>query len=64
MAKLEKTDAGFTVTEVRLDVKAKVPGAGKEAFETAANNARAARAISRLLNAKITIEASCNSFQL
>jgi len=55
--KLEKTDAGFTVTEVHLQVVARVPGASQEAFETAANNAKAGCPISRLLNAKITMEA-------
>ena len=54
---LEKTDAGFTVTEVHLDVTAKIPGASQQAFETAANNAKAGCPISRLLNAKITMEA-------
>ena len=55
---LDKTDAGFTVTEVHLEVRAKIPGASKEAFETAANNAKAGCPISRLLNAKITMDAS------
>ena len=54
----ENTKAGFTITEVHLDVKAKIPGASKEAFETAANNAKAGCPISRLLNAKITMDAS------
>jgi lipoyl-dependent peroxiredoxin len=54
---LEKTDAGFTVTSVHLDVTAKVPGADPKAFETAANNAKAGCPISRLLNAKITMDA-------
>ena len=54
---MEKTEAGFTVTEVHLDVSARIPGASKEAFETAANNAKAGCPISRLLNAKITMEA-------
>ena len=54
---LEKTDAGFTITSVHLDVTAKVPGADKKAFETAANNAKAGCPISRLLNAKITMDA-------
>jgi len=53
---LEKTDAGFTVTAVHLSVRAKVPGADKAAFETAANNAKGGCPISRLLNAKITME--------
>jgi osmotically inducible protein OsmC len=59
--KLEKTDAGFTVTEVHLQVAARVPGASQEAFETAANNAKAGCPISRLLNAKITMEAQLES---
>jgi osmotically inducible protein OsmC len=53
---MEKTDAGFTVTEVHLDVSAKIPGASQDAFETAANNAKSGCPISRLLNAKITME--------
>jgi len=55
---LEKTDAGFTVTKVHLEVTAKVPGASAEAFETAANNAKAGCPISRLLKAEITMTAS------
>ncbi|MCI0332353.1 MAG: OsmC family protein [Planctomycetes bacterium] len=54
---LEKTDAGFTVTSVHLDVKAKIPGANQQAFDTAANNAKAGCPISRLLNTKITMDA-------
>src|SRR3984893_13410199 len=37
---LEKTDAGFTVTESHLEVTAKIPGADPKAFETATNNAK------------------------
>ena len=55
---LEKTAAGFEVTSSHLDVKAKIPGASQEAFETASNNAKAGCPISRLLNAKITMKAS------
>jgi len=54
---LEKTDAGFTITKVHLDVAAKVPGATREAFDTAANNAKAGCPISRLLRAEITMDA-------
>jgi len=55
---LEKTDAGMTVTAIHLVVKAKVPGADRAAFDKAANNAKAGCPISRLLNAKITMEAT------
>jgi len=54
---LEKTDAGFTVTAVHLDVTARVPGVDQAAFETAANNAKTGCPISRLLNATITMDA-------
>jgi len=55
---LEKNAAGFEVTSSHLDVRAKIPGATQEAFDTAANNAKAGCPISRLLNAKITMKAS------
>ena len=55
---LEKTDAGFTVTDVHLEVRARVPGASQEAFDKAANAAKTGCPISRLLNAKITMNAS------
>jgi osmotically inducible protein OsmC len=58
---LEKTDAGFTVTSVHLNVNAKIPGADKQAFETAANNAKTGCPISRLLNTKITMDAKLES---
>ncbi len=53
---LEKTQAGMTVTAVHLAVKAKVPGADRAAFDKAANDAKAGWPISRLLNARITLE--------
>jgi osmotically inducible protein OsmC len=54
---LDKTDAGFTITEVHLDVTARVPGATEEAFQTAADNAKLGCPISRVLIAKITMDA-------
>jgi lipoyl-dependent peroxiredoxin len=55
--RLEKTDAGFAITSVHLDVTAKIPGADQKAFETAANNAKAGCPVSKVLNAEITMEA-------
>jgi osmotically inducible protein OsmC len=55
---LEKTDDGFAITSVHLDVRAKVPGASKQAFETAANNAKSGCPVSKVLNARITMEAN------
>ncbi len=54
---MEKTDAGFTVTGVHLDVEARVPGIDQAAFDTAANNAKTGCPISRLLNTTITMTA-------
>ena len=59
--RLEKTDAGFTVTSVHLDVTVKAPGLEQSAFETATNNAKAGCPISRLLNAEITMNAKLAS---
>ncbi|HEV7767715.1 MAG TPA: OsmC family protein [Thermoanaerobaculia bacterium] len=55
---MEKTDAGFTITKVHLDVTANVPGIDAAGFETAANNAKAGCPISRLLKAEITMTAT------
>ncbi|HLN92646.1 MAG TPA: OsmC family protein, partial [Thermoanaerobaculia bacterium] len=46
---LDKLDAGWTVTESRLEVVAKVPGASQEAFRKAAEAAETGCPISRLL---------------
>jgi osmotically inducible protein OsmC len=45
------------VTKVHLDVVARIPGGDQQAFETAANNAKAGCPISRLLKAEITMDA-------
>ena len=57
---MEKLEAGWTVTGIHLDVKAKIPGADAAKFETAANNAKTGCPISRLLapGTKITMNAS------
>jgi len=54
---LEKTAGGFEVTSSHLDVTAKIPGATQEAFEKAANNAKAGCPISKLLKTNITMSA-------
>jgi len=54
---LDKTDGGFAITAVHLDVRAKIPGADKQAFETAANNAKSGCPVSKVLNATITMNA-------
>jgi osmotically inducible protein OsmC len=54
---LEKNDAGWTVTESHLDVTAKVPGGNREQILGIANVAKAGCPISRLLYAKISLDA-------
>lgn len=54
---LEKTDAGWTVTESDLEMTAKIPGIDQEKFISIANGAKAGCPISRLLNAKVTLDA-------
>jgi len=54
---MEKVDAGWTVTAVHLDVNARIPGADQAKFDKAANDAKTGCPISRLLNAKITMNA-------
>lgn len=54
---MDKTDAGFTITAIHLDVAAKIPGANVEAFQTAAKNAKEGCPVSRVLKAAITMEA-------
>jgi len=54
---LDKTDAGWTVTESHLDLAAKIPGIDETKFMAIANGAKAGCPISRLLNAKVTLQA-------
>ena len=55
---LDKTDAGFSITAIHLDVKAKIPGADKAKFDEAAQNAKKGCPISRVLNTNITMDAA------
>ncbi|HET8546435.1 MAG TPA: OsmC family protein [Bryobacteraceae bacterium] len=55
---LEKTDAGWTVTTSDLKVSARMPGADRAKFQEAANAAKDGCPISKLLKARITLEAN------
>ena len=55
---MEKLDAGWTITGIHLQTRARVPGAAREGFQQAAEAAKANCPVSRLLNTKITLEAS------
>jgi osmotically inducible protein OsmC len=54
---LDKVGAGFEITDIHLDLTAKIPGADKAKFEEAANNAKANCPVSKVLKANITIDA-------
>ena len=53
----EKTDAGFTITVIHLDVVAKVPDTDATKFAKIANVAKGGCPVSRVLNAEITMAA-------
>jgi osmotically inducible protein OsmC len=55
---LEKTEGGFAVTASHLAVTVQAPGADRAAVEKAAGNAKAGCPISKLLNAKISMDAT------
>jgi osmotically inducible protein OsmC len=54
---MDKLDAGWTITTIQLDVNARVPNADEAAFNKAAENAKAGCPVSKVLNAKITMNA-------
>jgi osmotically inducible protein OsmC len=54
---LDKAGDGFAITAIHLEVVAKIPGADKQAFDTAANNAKSGCPVSKVLNATITMDA-------
>ena len=58
---MEKTDAGFTITAMHLDVTAKIPGADAQKFQQAAQNAEKGCPVSRVLKADITMDAKLAS---
>ena len=56
--KMGKLDAGWAITAIHLDVKAKVPGADDAAFQKAAGDAKAGCPVSKVLKADITMTAA------
>jgi len=54
---LEEVGGGFAVTASHLDTTVKMPGADRAKFEKAAEGAKSGCPISKLLNAKITMDA-------
>ncbi len=54
----EKTDAGFTITAIHLDVEVAAPGLDDATLQDAAGKAKAGCPVSRVLNAEITMTAT------
>jgi lipoyl-dependent peroxiredoxin len=54
---LDKLEGGFAITEIHLEVVGKVPNATPEVFNKAAETAKANCPVSKVLNAKITMNA-------
>jgi osmotically inducible protein OsmC len=54
---MDKLDGGWTITAIELDVSARVPGATPEAFNKAADDAKSGCPVSKVLKAKITMNA-------
>jgi len=55
---LDKVADGFAITAVHLTLKAKISGATEKMFQELAGKAKAGCPVSKLLNAKITLDAS------
>jgi osmotically inducible protein OsmC len=55
---LEKVADGFAITAVHLTLKAKIPGADDAKFQELAAKAKAGCPVSKVLNTKITMDAS------
>jgi osmotically inducible protein OsmC len=58
---LEQKDGSFAITESRLELKAKIPGATQEAFDKATQAAKTGCPVSKLYNTKITLDAHLDS---
>jgi len=54
---LEQSGGGFAVTSSALETRVKIPNADAAAFQKAAEDAKSGCPISKLLNAKITLDA-------
>ena len=55
---LEKVGDGFAITASHLTVVARIPGADETKFDEIANQAKAGCPVSKVLNAKITMDAT------
>lgn len=58
---LDKVDDGFAITSIHLMLKAKIPGADQAKFEELAGKAKVGCPVSKVLNTKITLDATLES---
>jgi osmotically inducible protein OsmC len=58
---LDKAGDGFAITSVHLTLKASIPGATSEKFHELAEKAKANCPVSKLLNTKISLDATLES---
>ena len=55
---LDQVDGGFAITAVHLILKAKIPGATQQQFDELTKKAKEGCPVSKVLNAKITLDAT------
>ncbi|KPY24351.1 OsmC family protein [Pseudomonas syringae] len=55
---LDEVEGGFAISAVHLTLKAKVPGATQEKFDELTKQAKEGCPVSKVLNAKITLDAT------
>ena len=53
---LDKAAGGFVISAVHLSLKARIPGADRDAFEQAVETAKSGCPVSKLLNAEISLQ--------
>lgn len=58
---LKEADGGFAITQIDLKLNAKVPGLADDQFQELANKAKEGCPVSKVLNAKIELDAKLDS---
>jgi lipoyl-dependent peroxiredoxin len=61
--RMEQEGVHWTITEMHLEVSARIPGADPSAFQAVAEQAKANCPVSKVLNARITMNAQLSSAQ-
>ena len=55
---LDQVDGGFAITAVHLILKAKIPGASQQQFDELSKKAKEGCPVSKVLNARISLDAT------